>query len=289
MIGLGVYGLVELPHAAWVTITVGSLYVALAAFAFRAPRLRDHSTVFWATGLATATVAALDVTDGTWRVLWYGGLAAAAATIAGAARERRLLVAAGALLVLAVGRTLRVEAPLSELLAANADPADGVPAVLIVIAAAVAFARNERRDDEPEPAHDLAYALERRVPEWRAAAVGTAALGALYAVSLATLGAAMWIFAGSVEVDFQRGHTLVSAVWGLVGLALLYAGLTRRHRALRLTGFALFGVTLGKIFLYDLASLSSAARAASFLAVGGALLVGGFFYQRLSADRDTQT
>ncbi len=46
----------------------------------------------------------------------------------------------------------------------------------------------------------------------------------------------------------------------------------------------LFGLTLAKIFLYDLATLSPVARALSFLAVGAVLLLGGFFYQRLSSD-----
>jgi uncharacterized membrane protein len=63
---------------------------------------------------------------------------------------------------------------------------------------------------------------------------------------------------------------------------LLYAGLKRRMTGLRVGGFALFGFSLGKIFLYDLPALSSVTRALSFLAVGAVLLLGGFFYQRLS-------
>jgi hypothetical protein len=88
---------------------------------------------------------------------------------------------------------------------------------------------------------------------------------------------------GRIETKFERGHAAVSAVWGVLALLLLYLGLTRRL-SLRLAGFALFGVTLAKIFLYDLATLSPVARAMSFLAVGAVLLLGGFFYQRLSAD-----
>ena len=44
----------------------------------------------------------------------------------------------------------------------------------------------------------------------------------------------------------------------------------------------LFAVSLAKIFLYDLPSLSSITRALSFLAVGAVLLLGGFFYQHLA-------
>jgi uncharacterized membrane protein len=71
-------------------------------------------------------------------------------------------------------------------------------------------------------------------------------------------------------------------------LALLYAGL-KRWRSLRLAGLALFAVSLGKIFVYDLPSLSSITRALSFLAVGAVLLLGGFFYQRLSSGDDVPT
>jgi uncharacterized membrane protein len=81
----------------------------------------------------------------------------------------------------------------------------------------------------------------------------------------------------------QRGHSAVSAFWGIVGLVTLYVGLTRDLRALRLAGFALFGLAIAKLFLYDLANLSSVTRALSFLAVGAVLLLAGFFYQRLTA------
>jgi uncharacterized membrane protein len=90
--------------------------------------------------------------------------------------------------------------------------------------------------------------------------------------------------AAGVETDFQRGHSAVSAFWGITGLVALYVGLRRALRVLRIAGFALFAVALAKIFLYDLANLSSITRALSFLAVGAVLLLAGFFYQRLSAD-----
>jgi uncharacterized membrane protein len=85
-----------------------------------------------------------------------------------------------------------------------------------------------------------------------------------------------------VTSAFQRGHTGVSTFWGLIGLAVLYAGLTRASASLRLAGFALLGLSLAKIFFYDLSMLSSVTRALSFLAVGAVLLLAGFFYQRLS-------
>jgi uncharacterized membrane protein len=117
---------------------------------------------------------------------------------------------------------------------------------------------------------------------WRTHAAWSAVVLAVYGVSLAIMGASQAL-GGDVTSAFQRGHTGVSAFWGLIGLAALYAGLTRARASLRLAGFALFGLSLAKIFLYDLSMLSSVTRALSFLAVGGVLLLAGFFYQRLSA------
>ena len=85
-----------------------------------------------------------------------------------------------------------------------------------------------------------------------------------------------------LHAKFQRGETLVSALWALVALALLSTGLMRRTKELRDGGLALLGLALAKLFLFDLSQLSSLARAASFLAVGLALLAGGVLVQRLA-------
>jgi uncharacterized membrane protein len=110
----------------------------------------------------------------------------------------------------------------------------------------------------------------------------------MYAASLAILGLAEELGNGSVAAKFHAGHSGVSAMWGLVGLVALYLGLRKRIVWLQAIGFGLFAVSLAKIFLYDLRFLSSVTRALSFLAVGAVLLLGGFFVQRLGAERDTK-
>jgi uncharacterized membrane protein len=67
-----------------------------------------------------------------------------------------------------------------------------------------------------------------------------------------------------------------------MGLAILSVGLRRGSRSLRLGGFAVLGLSLAKIFLYDLSNLSSVTRALSFLAVGTVLLIASFVYQRIT-------
>ena len=153
----------------------------------------------------------------------------------------------------------------------TASPPSGSP--LVVVAAAVVPA-----------------ALESAAAGWarlEAAAPdrgGGRGVLAVFAGSLVILELAQAVSSGAVHTDFQRGHVAVSAFWGVLGLVLLYLGLVRGSRWLRSAAFVAFGVTVGKIFLYDLSNLSAMARALSFLGVGAVLLLAGFFYQRLSAE-----
>ena len=136
-----------------------------------------------------------------------------------------------------------------------------------------------RPADELDRVLDNVVAPARSVVSWVAAATG------VYAGSLAILGLTLGAGDADLTTEFQRGHTAVSAFWGVVALVALYAGLRRGSPALRLAGFALFGAALAKLFFYDLGELSSVTRALSFLAVGAVLLLGGFFYQRLAGPR----
>ena len=79
----------------------------------------------------------------------------------------------------------------------------------------------------------------------------------------------------------QQGQALLSGLWALVGLATLLAGLVRDRHELRVAALALLSVTLAKVFLYDLSSLDSLYRVASFVALGALLLLGAFAWQRL--------
>jgi uncharacterized membrane protein len=237
---------------------VAAVYAALGGCFLRTRR--DQSTLLWALGLTLGVAAASQLLDGAWLVLALAAAAAAAALLA--RFEERLDFASLALLVLALVLTLGEDATPSDLFTSQRHPGEGVPAALAVVGAAAVYA--------------LLRVRYRTIVVWSASVV------AIFAASLAILELAQ-LFGGTVATDFQRGHTAVSAVWGLIGLALLYAGLALGSRRFQLAGFALFGVALAKLFVYDLAFLSSVARALSFLAVGAVLIAGGFFYQRLAS------
>jgi uncharacterized membrane protein len=248
---------------------IGALYAALGAGAFTRANQRDLSTLLWALGLPVVAVGEALMMNGAWLVLAYTVGAAALAALSVVAGERRLQVASLVYLVLGAGWALVGEAPPSHLVSQMQHPGDGLPSLGLVIGATAT----------------LAWSVGRH-GRYRLYAVWAAGALAVYAASIAILEAAQRVSPESVHTDFQRGHTVVSAFWGLLALVSLYVGLRRRHGLLRGGGFLLFAISLGKIFLFDLPSLSSAQRALSFLAVGAVLLLGGFFYQRLSSQFD---
>ena len=288
---LAVAGLFELVDGvrteSFALLGLAALYGVLAALVFS--RDRDLSLFLWAPALVVSGYASWQLLGGTWLVLAWSAAATALIALANRTGEKRFEVASFSFLVLALGRALFYEAPLSDLFEANRHPEAGVPSLLLVIGATAAFAlllpRTPRRVP-PEPGTDpyaeIAYALDSQREFWRRAAEATTAVLCAYAASLGILGLAEAVGGASVTTNFERGHSAVSAFWGLIGLAVLYVGLKRDANWLRVVGFGLFGLALAKLFLYDLAFLSSVTRALSFLAVGALLLVAGFFVQRLS-------
>lgn len=242
---------------------VALAYMTAAAAVFRAERLRNLSTTLWILGglalLESEGILISDARATAFAFALTGGTLAVVAPLAGEVR----LWLAGAVVVAATSLwTLGAVTTPANFLEASTTPADGLWVLAGCTAALVALAATAR-------AHGFATA---------AAAAGLA----LFGVSLGLLELAVRVSGASVETDFERGHTAVSAVWALLGLGLLVVGLLRSAPSLRTGGLALFGVSLAKIFLYDLSELSSVARALSFLAVGALLLAGGFFLQRLS-------
>ena len=163
-------------------------------------------------------------------------------------------------------------------------PATGVPAIALVCVALVTLLASLRRFDpvdQLDETVDEAVEPLRRLLVWLLAGLG------LYGASLSILGLVEAVSDAGETTEFQRGHTAVSAFWGAVAFAALVVGLRRGLRVLRLAALGLFALALGKLFLYDLSTLSSVTRALSFLAVGGVLLLAGFFYQRLSSETAT--
>jgi hypothetical protein len=251
---------------------VAALFAAVSALLFMRSS-RDFSTLYWIVAIGLAATADVELLDGTYAVLGWAAAGVAVAWLARRIDEPRLQLGACAFLTLALGRAVGVQAPPSHLFRAQIHPAYGAASIFIA-AAAVALAACIA---QPELDRRRNY---RAVPWWIAGVL------TVYGLSLLILELFLRISNAGLQTEFQRGHTAVSAFWGVLGLTLLYVGLKRHWRLVRVAGLAFFAISLAKIFLYDLPSLSSITRALSFLAVGAVLLLGGFFYQRLTSDKD---
>jgi len=279
--GVAAYGRLSGDTLSVALLGIAAVY-ALVAAGFFGRAHRDYSTVACGSALILAAVGEARLLDGQALPILWAASAAALVLLARAVEEPRFQLGALGYLAAAAVPTFALHAPPADFLRASEHPGSGVPSVLaLAAAAAVAALRSrplrERRDELDE---SLAR-LQRLVNGPGRWVVGVIAL---YGLSLSILELAELVGTRDVASNFRGGHSGVSAVWGALGLALLYLGL-RRASALRVAGFVLFGVSLAKLFVYDLSRLSSITRALSFLAVGAVLLLGGLFYQRLGEGR----
>lgn len=72
-----------------------------------------------------------------------------------------------------------------------------------------------------------------------------------------------------------------SAVWLAFGVALLIAGIFLRSQPVRYCSAAVVLISVGKVFLFDMAGLTGVFRALSFIGLGLVLVGIGLLYQRL--------
>ena len=255
--------------------TIGPI-AAIAVSAFVVARLTPSSEVEWHTAADATALAA--VAYGTAALL--GGVALVAAWAAEAAvlaelgrRLNERVAAAGAIgfLLLAVAHTLAFEAR-PDALIEGADPFWQALVALGAVAAAAAFAAS------------------RTIGLFEHDRLALETVAASAAVYLASIGIVSAFQPGSVALAAGRlgvreqGQALLSAFWSLLGLGLLWAGLRKDVRALRLGGFGLLLVAVAKVFLYDMAALDKGYRVLSFVVLGLLLLAGAYAYQRLRRD-----
>lgn len=116
--------------------------------------------------------------------------------------------------------------------------------------------------------------------------VAGANLLALVALSAEALG----YYASQMGVKGMTSETLgvlrlgqqlsLSVVWAIYGGGMLTVGIARRSRLLRVMALLLLGLTIFKVFLFDLSSLEKLYRIISFIVLGAILLAVSFLYQR---------
>lgn len=89
------------------------------------------------------------------------------------------------------------------------------------------------------------------------------------------------LLAGDAGRDVRLAQQLsLSVIWAAYGGGLLCTGVVRHSRLLRMMALLLLGVTIIKVFLFDLAELDRFYRIVSFIVLGVVLLAVSFLYQQ---------
>jgi uncharacterized membrane protein len=246
--------------------------VALAAGCLVSARLAGEGRLEWRVALdaiglvAVAYLTALSL-DGESLVLAWAAASVALGAIARRFDDVPAACASLGFLGLAALHAFALTAPPSSLVTGLLDPLAGVAALGAVAAAAILAARALPRLHQRQ-----AFVLH-----------AGAAVTLLYLAS----GLVVTPFESGDAVDsallsaHQQGQMVLSVFWALVGVGTLVLGLRRDLAVLRLAALALLGVTIAKVFLFDLATLTSIYRVVPFIGLGLLLLAGAFVWQRL--------
>lgn len=73
----------------------------------------------------------------------------------------------------------------------------------------------------------------------------------------------------------------LSILWGLGSFAMMWLGMKKSFKPLRIISLTLFTVTIAKLFLYDIVNIPPGGKIAAFILLGILLLAVSFMYQRL--------
>ncbi|MDZ7267935.1 MAG: DUF2339 domain-containing protein [candidate division KSB1 bacterium] len=89
----------------------------------------------------------------------------------------------------------------------------------------------------------------------------------------------------SARIDQLRNlqQLSISSLWLLYSILLMAFGIWRRQQGVRLLAIGLFGITILKIFFYDLSFLDTLYRIFAFMGLGLILLLVSYLYQRYKA------
>ena len=239
-----------------------AIWQALLAAAFWT-RDRERGIHFAALACTLLAIAIALQFDGP--AVTVGWAAEGAAVIALGLIERRdwLRFGGTVLFVIAILRTLDLlmsPAPASYVVVANPRAA----CALLVVGLCYALAWLHRR--------------EAAAPAY-AAAVACCVVAAQI-VSLVFLTREIHAYFAVHGGGFTR-ELMVSVTWAIYATVLIVVGLQRQYAIVRYFAIAVFGVTILKVFLGDLAQLERIYRVMSVIGLGIALLLTSYLYQRM--------
>lgn len=90
-----------------------------------------------------------------------------------------------------------------------------------------------------------------------------------------------WAQITHLESFYKLG---LSLLWGFYGFGLMIYGIARKRKYLRITAICLFGLTILKLFFYDLANLNTLSKTIVMISLGVLLLIISFLYNKYAED-----
>lgn len=88
------------------------------------------------------------------------------------------------------------------------------------------------------------------------------------------------IYWAEMNASTQSYKLGLSILWGIYALLLIVLGIWKRKKHLRLAAMALFGLTLVKLFFYDLAHIETIGKTIVLVSLGLLLLIISFLYNK---------
>ncbi|KFF05100.1 DUF2339 domain-containing protein [Flavobacterium reichenbachii] len=70
-------------------------------------------------------------------------------------------------------------------------------------------------------------------------------------------------------------------LWGILAFVFLIIGIKKQKKALRIIALTLLGLTIAKLFLYDISNISETGKIISFILLGILILIISFVYQKI--------
>jgi uncharacterized membrane protein len=86
-----------------------------------------------------------------------------------------------------------------------------------------------------------------------------------------------WLSILNVEGSDKLG---LSILWGVYSLILIVLGIWKKKKHFRIGSMVFFGITLTKLFFYDLVHLSTISKTIVFVSLGVLLLIISFLYNK---------
>lgn len=86
-----------------------------------------------------------------------------------------------------------------------------------------------------------------------------------------------WMDIAHSDQSYKLG---LSILWGLYSLFLIVVGIWKNNRPMRIGAITLFGLTLIKLFFYDISHLNTIAKTIVFVSLGVLLLIISFLYNK---------